>query len=284
MELLQLRYFYESAENESFAKTAEKYKVPPTSVSASVKRLEKELGCELFDRKHNKIFLNDSGRKFKDSIKNVFKELDEGVMAITSSTADTREINILARAMRNQIIDHIIEYKLKNPHISFKTVFDFDDNNYEKYDIIIDEKSDRYKNYESFDLFTTKIRLCASAQNHLVGKKLSLSQLKDEAFVSVSENNSLHKLFLNACKKAGFTPNVIMLSNDISCNRKYVEANVGIGLSRDYSEKPTSSKTIEYLNISDFNEKQTICAYFRKESVYGNIEHFLKFLKNKSHR
>ena len=42
MEMLQLRYFYESAQNESFAKTAEKYMVPTTSVSASVKRLEKE--------------------------------------------------------------------------------------------------------------------------------------------------------------------------------------------------------------------------------------------------
>ena len=34
MELLQLRYFYESAKNENFAKTAEKYMVPASSVSA----------------------------------------------------------------------------------------------------------------------------------------------------------------------------------------------------------------------------------------------------------
>ena len=40
MELLQLRYFFESAKNENFAKTAEKYMVPASSVSASVKRLE----------------------------------------------------------------------------------------------------------------------------------------------------------------------------------------------------------------------------------------------------
>ena len=43
MELLQLRYFFESAKSESFSKTAEKYMVPITSVSASVKRLEREL-------------------------------------------------------------------------------------------------------------------------------------------------------------------------------------------------------------------------------------------------
>ena len=50
MELLQLRYFFDSAKNEHFAKTAEKYWVPASSVSASIKRLEEELGCKLFDR------------------------------------------------------------------------------------------------------------------------------------------------------------------------------------------------------------------------------------------
>ena len=64
MEFLQLKYFYESAKNQSFAKTAEKHMVPTTSVSASVKRLEKELGCPLFDRYANKIKLNREGERF----------------------------------------------------------------------------------------------------------------------------------------------------------------------------------------------------------------------------
>lgn len=282
MELLQLRYFYESAENESFAKTAFKYSVPPTSVSASVKRLEKELGCTLFNRTHNKIILNDNGKKLKDTLHNVFKELNEGIENIISPDTDTREIRILVRAMRNNITDHIIEYKLKNPHISFKTVFDFDDKDYENYDIIIDEESDLYKDFEKVPLYTTNIRLRASYKNPLCGKKLTLKQLENESFISVSENNSLHKLFINACKKAGFTPNVIMYSNDISCNRKYVEANVGIGLAREYKGY-VSTESTRLLDVTDFNEKQTICSYYRKESVYGNIERFLNFLKNKSH-
>ena len=53
MELLQLRYFYESADNENFSRTADKYMVPPSSVSMSIKKLENELGCELFERSAN---------------------------------------------------------------------------------------------------------------------------------------------------------------------------------------------------------------------------------------
>ena len=76
MELLQLRYFFESAQNESFSKTAEKYMVPATSVSAAVKRLEKELGCKLFDRSSNRICLNESGKKLQNTLCLVFAELD----------------------------------------------------------------------------------------------------------------------------------------------------------------------------------------------------------------
>ena len=127
MEILQLRYFLESARYGSFARTAEKYGVPATSVSASVKRLEKELGCELFNRTCNRIMLNDNGKKLKNSLEIAFNELDLAVNAITSAKADTREIKMLVRAVRSEITDYIIEYKNKFPHISFKTVFDFEE-------------------------------------------------------------------------------------------------------------------------------------------------------------
>ena len=63
MELLQLKYFYESANTESFTKTAQRHLIPVSSVSASIKRLEKELGCKLFDRTSNRIKLNQNGKR-----------------------------------------------------------------------------------------------------------------------------------------------------------------------------------------------------------------------------
>ena len=42
MELLQLRYFCHAAETESFTVTAKHFCVPPSDISQSIKRLEKE--------------------------------------------------------------------------------------------------------------------------------------------------------------------------------------------------------------------------------------------------
>lgn len=279
MELLQLRYFLESAKNESFAKTAEKYSVPATSISASVKRLEKELGCEMFNRSCNRITLNEKGKRFMQSLSLIFEELDSAVDAITSLSTDTREIKLLVRAMRGKITDYIIDYKSKHPHISFKTCFDFNETNLENYDIIIDEKCDNYPNYDSIDLYTTKIRLRVSSNSALCGKKLTLKDLSNQPFVSIGENNSMHKILISSCKKAGFTPNIVVNSNDILCNTKCVEAGVGIGLGREYPYLVKKENT-EFLNVTDFNEKTDYLLLLRKTVCLWKCGTFPEFFKN----
>ena len=131
MELLQLKYFYESAIHGSFAKTADIYMVPATSVSASVKRLERELGCLLFDRRANRIFLNKNGIRLKNALSSAFDEIDSAIADI-SSHGDDRDIKMLVRAIRSDITGFIIEYNEKHPRTAFKTVFDFSDTDYEK--------------------------------------------------------------------------------------------------------------------------------------------------------
>lgn len=275
MELLQLRYFYESAKAESFAKTAEKYMVPTSSVSASVKRLEKELGVKLFDRSYNRISLNANGKKFQQSVCAILGELDSAVQSIITFPADDREIKILVRATRQKITERIIEYNSNHPNIKFKTVFDFSETNFEKYDIIIDEKADIYSDFDNFELSTLQIRLKASKLSPLSDKKLTLKQLSTQPFISWGEHSNMHKILMRSCNNAGFTPNIIVHSNDILCNERLIGSGIGIGLGS------TTTKNTTFLDISDFDERYTIYCYYKSQSNYGNVEHFLNFLKSK---
>ena len=279
MELLQLRYFLESAKCESFAAVAEKYKVPASSVSASVKRLETELGTPLFHRTANRITLSDEGAVFKAAVIKSFAEIDGAVEKITSQSTDGRQIRMLVRAMRGEITDRIINYKERHPAMAFRTVFDFDEKDIGAYDIIIDEASERYAEYESIKLFTSKVRLRAAKDSPLCGRTLTLRQLKNQPFVSIGENNGMHKILMQACEKAGFVPNIVVQTNDLACNRKCVEAGVGIGLAREYPGAYLSPGC-SYLSVTDFNETQDVFAFFKKEALYGNVEHFIKFLQN----
>ena len=114
MELLQLRYFYETAKNQNIAKTAEKHWVPASSVSASIKRLEEELGCKLFDRHSNKIELNENGKRLQRSLCLVFDELDNAVNELKTPSSDTQEIRIFVKAIRHIITDKIIYIHVNN--------------------------------------------------------------------------------------------------------------------------------------------------------------------------
>ena len=282
MELLQLHYFFDSAKHESFAKAAEKYMVPATSVSASVKRLEKELGCPLFDRSSNRITLNDNGKRLQASLCVIFEELDSTVSNLSvSASSDKREITILARSLRSTITDYIIEYKTKNPQIGFKIAFDFENDNYEDFDIIIDELTESYHEYEKFEICSLRIRISASADSPLCDKQLTMKQLCDQHFITFGEKSNLHKILVDSCKRAGFSPNIVIKVNDHICYQKCIASGLVLGLSRDYPHKPYDGTT-RFLDVKDFNERQTICALDRKESAYGNIKHFLDFLRNKS--
>ncbi len=281
MEILQLRYFFESAKNESFTKTAEKFMVPTSSVSASVRLLEKELGCKLFDRAYNRIILNNNGKRLQQALFSIFSELDQAVRDLNDTSEDKREIKLLVRAMRSNITDYIIEYNKQHPNITFKTIFDYENSTYENYDIIIDEKTDIYQEYEMFELFNMRIRLKVASNSSLLGRKVTLKQLYNKSFVSLDEKSNMHKILIQACKRAGFSPKIVAQINDIQCHEKMIASGIGIGLGRENTHVSNSEK-VSYLDVADFDERYVVYAYYKKQSAYGNIKNFLDFLENKT--
>lgn len=142
MEMLQLRYFYESAISESFSKTAKKYMVPVSSVSASIKRLEKEVGVELFNRNGNRIELNENGKRLLATVSNTLTQLEVTVDAISRQTTEGETITILARCGRESLAYWTTMFYRMYPSVSFKMTFEDIPENYGKYDIIVSSTED----------------------------------------------------------------------------------------------------------------------------------------------
>ena len=279
MELLQLRYFFESAKTENFAKTAERHYVPTSSVSGSVRRLEKELGCQLFERSANRLTLNQNGKRLFQSLQVAFDEIDSAVKDLTT-VEDDRVIRMLVRAMRGNVTDYIIEYNRTKPQVQFQINFDNADQDFDKYDIIIDERSDIYSTYERLELCQMRLRLVVSRDSPLARRKLTMQQLSTQQFITLGEQSHMHKILLDACKKAGFRPNIAIRSNDMKYYEKLVDSGIGIGIERN-NPRSMRHRNITYLDVFDFVEESVVFAYYKKESAYGNIEQFLRFLSSK---
>ena len=280
MEILQLRYFYESARNENFTTTAQKYLVPVSAVSSSVKRLEKELGCQLFDRDANRIRLNDKGKAFQQSLCAVFCELDGAIEKIADHNRDSREIKLLVRGMRRNITDYITEYKAIYPDTNFRIAFQQEGVDFQDYDIVIDEEDPRYSDYERVELFSMQLRLKCSPENPLRGKPLTLNQLCKEPFIVMDANGNMNRILVKACNRAGFHPQISVVCNDIECYEKLISCNMGIGIGRQTETETVSG--VADLDVRDFKERYTLYAYYVEKEYYGKVKNFVEFIKNKA--
>ena len=142
--------------------------------------------------------LNAEGKKFQRSLTIVFSELENSIAELNQCSKDNREIKMLVRAMRSSITDKIIEYSEKHPDITFKTSFDFNETNFENYDIIIDEKSEKYPDYESFELYDMRLRMMVSDKSSVSNRRCTLQQLSDKPFISLGEQSNMHRILISA--------------------------------------------------------------------------------------
>lgn len=277
MEILQLKYFYESAQNESFSKTAEKYQVPVSSVSASVKRLEAELGTPLFNRTGNRITLNKKGKQFFLSTKNALDELHSGVTAVSKEALDTQTLKILVRTTRETIVRRILRFSQFYPSVSYKLdLYQTADIN--DYDIIVSLDNKDLEDYESITLHQFAIRIETRSNDLLCKKQITLKQLKNKPFVTTSSESELFKLFTKACEKQGFLPDIFLECNDYACRDHCILSGGIFGLTLGNTTN-SPLPNVQYLEISDFNEQITAKLYYKKQSYTGVVKLFVDFVK-----
>ncbi len=283
MEMLQLRYFYESAIEESFSKTAKKYMVPVSSVSASIKRLEQELETELFVRTGNRVKLNDKGRQFLSVVGNTLSQLDMGVSALSAKMSEKQTLSILARSNRETLVQWIASFHRTYPAVSFKPTFDDEPENYENYDIIIGSPEDELKDYESFSWRRYRIQVEALDTDPLCRGNVTLNQLRDRQFVTTSSQRGSFKIFKEACERQGFIPKVFLECDDYGCRNIALRSCACLGLNLRNNTDYTQTN-MQFLRMTDFQEELIINVYYRKEVYEGNIKLFLDLLKTSAAR
>lgn len=271
MEILQLRYFLESAKNENFSLTAAQHYVPPSSVSSSIKKLEKELGCSLFEHLSNKIILNDNGKIFYEAVNAAFSTLDSAVVKLSKNdSALSGTIHILVRTERSLVTEKMIDFRKKYPQVVFHMTHNFASGDYLRYDMIIDESTDKYRGFTPKPIISECIKIAASKKNALLGKKLLLADLKNASFITMSEGSSLNRITKEFCIRAGFTPNIIIESDDPYYVRRYISEDFGIAFFPETSWEKDLNDSIAFLDVMDLEYTRMTYAYINNSKDSGS--------------
>ena len=259
MELLQLKYFCDAAQTQSFTATAKKFGVPSSGISQTIKRLERELGTSLFSRSANRIFLNEQGRIFLKAATHALSLLENAKREIhDNANAISGEIRILILTNRRIVTEVIERFKSQNSEVDFfishKPIENISD-----CDFIISDDDCDYINYEKKLLLTESFVIAINKSNPLSGRKsLTPFDVKNERFITMQNESSLCRHTKRICQSYGFEPNITIQSDDPFYIRKYVDLGLGIALVPEFSWKGLFSDNVEFLPIENYKRNTYI--------------------------
>ncbi len=275
MEMLQLIYFCDAAQTENFSKTAKKYLVPPSNISQSIKRLENELETPLFERQANKIKLNNSGLLFYKNAKSALELLENAKKALKNIYAsETIKINI--HINRRIAMEAIESFRKLHPNISFITSHSIDDFSND-FDIVITDKELDLP-YLKQQATEERFLLAYNKNEFEFDGEITASKLENSPFITMSKGSSIYENTYKLCNRLGFSPNIVLQSEDPFYIRKCVELGIGIALVPELSWKGQFSKNIALKNIGEIKRKVYL---YKKYTMNEYIEEFSDMLIKK---
>lgn len=277
MELLQLKYFCDAAKTQNFSETARTFMVPPSDISQSIKRLERELGTGLFDRQSNKIKLNETGRVFYGSIKSALEQIELATQQVHNTESVSR-LNICIKVNRRITMQAIEKFRLQYPDVDI-IVRHVADNENEKFDIIIDDKDHFADGYRSEKAFSENIVLAVNKKDPIADKEsITADDLKDYPFITMNSGNSIHSVTLEVCKQMGVVPRIAIQSDDPFYIRRCVELGLGVAVIPALSWRGQFSDTVRFKSLVGSVRNTYIC---RLESMCTSsvTELFISILK-----
>lgn len=238
IELHRLKYFQTVAEMEHVTEASKRLCLAQSALSKTVRSIEFDLGVQLFDRRNKHVFLNENGR----ILLKYAKQIEEYLERMTEEVSDYQEkqsskTDILIRADSVLLPDLFAEYCRAYPE-SELTVITHNRINNERdvsCDFIIDSLAPNSESYAYMPMFSEEMVVVVPKEHPIAGKKVFLSELKDEKFICQPRGYTSSNAFLQMCRESGFAPKVAMESSDTYTILGCVGTRMGIAVIPEYS-------------------------------------------------
>ena len=214
MELLQMKYFERIAAHENISKAAEDLFVTQPALSASLRRLETELGYTLFDRQGRKLVLNDNGKRFLALTRQVTSLMTQYTQESSGTQYPSGSISLVFNYMPDSFLKLVEEYERINPQAIFQIATGANNTakvNDKAYDLCLTTGNSRPVDPQNIFLIgQSRMSVLVSRSNPLsLRPALSFNDLKNEHFCLGWWGD--HIELYNEMTAAGLTPNIRFL-------------------------------------------------------------------------
>lgn len=253
MTLTQLKYFREVAKTNNFTVAAKSLFVSQSSISISIKELEKEIGFPLFLRNGRKIELSSFGELFYPYVCQALSSLDEGLTIATQQTAQNSvRIGCFVNTSHTLVPWFLKGFPLRDFQIALdvqQTYVDmFPDLINGKYDLIITTCSDNIPSCNSAKIASQAVFLMVPVTHPLAFRQsITINDVKNEQLLFVAPNSYMDIHIKQMFAAYDLVPN-LQYSPDYSTLALDVTLGRGIALT---TKLPVDEKMLAYIPVND---------------------------------
>lgn len=242
MDLRKLEYFEAVSRLKSFTRAAEELHVAQPSITASIFKLEEELGVHLLNRTQRLVSITQEGeilleraRKILNDVQNVEREMqDLGAKA-------NRTLKVAIPTSLGSWMFPIIftQYAFQHPEVNLQVyergvqniINAIFDETVELGFIVLFDPSPPYMTLP----FSKGNFLVILPQEHPLSRyeKVPFNLLKDERFILCSGGSYIRRKVMAECEKYGFTPNIVFTPLQVATAFNIVASGAGISFVLD---------------------------------------------------
>ena len=211
MEIESLKCFVVLSDKKKFTEAAYECNMTQSTLSKKIKKMENELGVQLFNRTMHETVLTVEGKKFYKYAKSILMMYDRALVELQPNTIRLGCMSVLSpyhipKMLRDFSLSHQhLEFHIKESSARYAIdhIDDFD------FILIRTDLLDKPSDYIICPLIDDELCVVVSTLNPLSKQsEIYLSDIKDEAFIFPEKGSGGYEIFYDACKQADFEPNI----------------------------------------------------------------------------
>ena len=254
MEIESLKCFVVLSDKKKFTEAAYECNMSQSTFSKKIKKMENELGVQLFNRTMHETVLTPEGKKFYKYAKSILMMYDRALVELKPNTIRLGCMSVLSPYhIPKMLRDFSLSYQNLEFHIKESSaryaidhIDDFD------FILIRTDLLENHSDYVICPLIDDELCLVVSSLNPLSKKfEIKLSDIKDETFIFPEKGSGGYEIFYEACTRAGFEPNIVVEMPHTSTMFSFVEENVGVSLSFKKVYQEFENSKIKMLPLKD---------------------------------
>jgi LysR family transcriptional regulator, transcription activator of glutamate synthase operon len=260
MDLRQLRYLVALAEERNFTRAATREHIAQPALSQQIRRLEEELGLALVERTTRRVEMTEAGRLLVGRSRRLLADF-EAAQTEMLGLRGMRTGHLTIGAMHTMgPIDlslAIAVFHKRHPGVEL-TVREHSSEEMaemlrvDELDLAFLSVTERIESHAlGLEQLVSEELVVLLPRDHALGKRrrLRMSELAGEQFISFREGARLRELLVSAGRTAGFEPSVKLESNESQRVRRLVARGLGVAiLPRSDAEGPGADAAVAALH------------------------------------